>query len=305
MVPELASRLSGSADIFETRGRRPWASVNFVTAHDGFTLHDLVSYNHKHNEANLEDNRDGTDNNYSWNCGEEGPSDSPQVLSIRRRQVRNFLATLLLSQGVPMLVAGDEFGRTQGGNNNAYCQDSPISWIDWPGIDEEGQSLVEFTQALIALRRHHIVFHRDRFFHGKPIAGTQVKDIAWLRPDGEEKRAEDWGTGYARFTSFLLSGEAGHYHLTARGEAQPDDTFLVILNASPEVVPYQIPTVVQGGSWETLIDTAADSQTDFGGVRQYHGGATLSVGAQSLVLLVRRLTEPDASAGDESPLLGR
>lgn len=304
MVPELGSRLSGSADIFETRGRRPWASVNFVTAHDGFTLRDLVSYNHKHNEANLEGNRDGSDNNYSWNCGEEGPSDFPEVLSIRHRQMRNFLATLLLSQGVPMLVAGDEFGRTQGGNNNAYCQDSPISWIDWQGIDGEGRSLLEFTRALIAFRRQHIVFHRDRFFHGRPIAGTQVKDIVWLRPDGEEKSAEDWGTGYARFTSFLLSGEAGQYHLTARGEAQPDDTFLVILNASPDVVPYRTPTVVDGGRWQTLIDTA-DNETGCIEGREYVGDEMLEVAARSLVLLVRRLPEPDAPTADENPLLGR
>jgi glycogen operon protein len=178
----LASRFSGSADIYNRRGRRPWASVNFVAAHDGFTLRDLVSYNTKHNEANKEENRDGSDSNHSWNCGTEGDTDREDVNALRRRQVRNFLATLLLSQGVPMLVAGDEFGRTQRGNNNAYCQDNELSWIDWDGITDEGRALTEYTRRLISLRREHLVFHRSRFFHGKTIPGTDVKDVRWQRP---------------------------------------------------------------------------------------------------------------------------
>jgi isoamylase len=290
MVPELASRLSGSADIFFRRGRRPWASVNFVTAHDGFTLRDLVSYSHKHNEANLEGNRDGADNNYSWNFGAEGPSDSPEIRATRLRQMRNFLATLLLSQGVPMLLAGDEFGRTQGGNNNAYCQDNAIGWLDWQGIDEDGQELLQFTRMLTALRRQHIVFHRDHFFHGQLIAGTDVKDITWLRPDGEEKQAEDWGTSYARFTSFLLSGEAGEYHLTARGEAQPDDTFLVLLNASAEAIPCRIPSIAPAAYWETVVDTASDEAV-YGSGERYRSGEILDLAPRSVLLLSRRLEE--------------
>jgi isoamylase len=295
MVPELASRLSGSADIFDRRGRRPWASVNYVAAHDGFTLRDLVSYSHKHNEANLEGNRDGTDDNYSWNCGAEGPSDDPEIQATRRRQMRNLLTTLLLSQGVPMLVAGDEFGRTQGGNNNAYCQNNAVSWLDWQGIDEHGRGLLQFTRALTALRRRHVVFHRDRFFHGQPIAGTDVKDIMWLRPDGEEKRTEDWDTSYARFTAFLLSGEAGEYHLTARGEAQPDDTFLVLLNASTETVACRIPAVAPAGHWEIVIDTGSDAEVE--GSAGHAAGDTIDVAPRSLVLLLRGLAEAPEARG--------
>jgi isoamylase len=184
-IAEMASRVSGSADIYNHRGRRTWASVNFITAHDGFTLRDLVSYNDKHNEANKEDNRDGADDNYSWNGGAEGATEDAEIRALRLRQMRNLLTTLLLSQGVPMLLAGDEFARTQGGNNNPYCQDSEIGWLDW-NRDAEGEDLLAFTRRLIALRREHIVFHRGRFFHGATIPSTEVKDVTWLRADGEE-----------------------------------------------------------------------------------------------------------------------
>src|SRR5690606_15050494 len=233
VIGELASRITGSSDIFDRHGRRPMESVNFVTAHDGFTLNDLVSYDEKHNEANHEDNKDGTNENYSWNCGGEGPTDDPEILKLRARQRRNFLTTLFLSQGTPMMLAGDEFARTQNGNNNAYCQDSEIGWIDWSRAEsEEGASLRAFTQRLIRMRRDHIVFRRSRFFHGKETPGTTVKDITWILPDGREKQQDDWNVHYAHCLGFVISGDAGKYHLTAGGEPETDDTFFVIMNSS-------------------------------------------------------------------------
>jgi glycogen operon protein len=254
-LAEMASRLSGSADIYNHRGRRPWASINFVTAHDGFTLRDLVSYDHKHNEANKEGNRDGADDNHSWNCGVEGKTDDPEIRALRLRQMRNFLTTLLLSQGVPMLLAGDEFARTQGGNNNPYCQDSEIGWLDWD-LDEEGLDLLAFTRELIRLRREHIVFHRSRFFQGEIIPGTEVKDVTWLRADGEEMSEADWAEGHAKLLCLLLSGEAGLMHLTVRGEQERDDTFLLIMNAAHQEVVQRLPACGAGAFWQALIDTA-------------------------------------------------
>ncbi|MSO71393.1 MAG: glycogen debranching enzyme GlgX [Alphaproteobacteria bacterium] len=256
LVPELATRLTGSSDVFGHQGRRPWASINFVTAHDGFTLADLVSYERKHNEANLEENRDGSDGNHSANFGIEGPSDDPTIRALRTRQRRNFLVTLLLSQGVPMLVAGDEFARSQKGNNNAYCQDNELSWIEWFAIDAEGRELISFVRRLIEIRKQHIVFRRARFFHGQVIPGTTVKDIHWLRPDGQEKTPEDWGVVHARCLWFLLSGEAGQYHLTAHGAPEPDDTFLLILNAGEAAIDFRLPSTNSGGPWEVMFDTA-------------------------------------------------
>ena len=260
-LPALASRISGSADIYNHRGRRPWASINFVTAHDGFTLRDLVSYNQKHNEANKEDNRDGSDNNNSWNCGVEGPTDDPEILALRRRQMRNLLTTLLLSQGVPMLLAGDELGRTQGGNNNAYCQDDEIGWLDW-NLTPEGESLLAFTRRLIRLRSKHIVFRRARFFQGAVIPGTDVKDVTWLRADGLEMTEGDWANSEARMLCLLLSGEAGLMHLTARGEKETDDTFLLIVNAAHEQASQKLPATRDDAGWQTLIDTALDAADD-------------------------------------------
>jgi isoamylase len=262
-LPALASRLSGSADIYSHRGRRPWASVNFVTAHDGFTLRDLVSYDRKHNEANKEDNRDGSDNNNSWNCGAEGETDDVEIRALRRRQMRNFLTTLLLAQGVPMLVAGDEFARTQGGNNNPYCQDSEIGWLDWD-LNDEGEGLLAFTRALVRLRREHIVFHRARFFQGRTIPGTEVKDVTWLRADGEEMTEADWADPEARTLCLLLSGEAGLTHLTQRGEQELDDTFLLIANASHEPARQQLPAGSEGVRWQTLFDTAEEAVEESG-----------------------------------------
>jgi glycogen operon protein len=256
MVGELASRITGSGDLFHHRGRRPWASVNFIAAHDGFTLRDLVSYDGKHNEANGEGNRDGTDDNRSWNCGAEGPSDDPAVRALRLRQSKNLLATLLLSQGVPMLVAGDEFGRTQGGNNNAYCHDDVISWVDWKGIDAEGEELLRFTQRVIQVRRRHAAFHRNRFFVGNPAH----KDICWLRADGQEMTDADWDNGFERTLAFLLSGEAGGYHLTEQGEPVPDDDFFVVLNAHDAAVEHRLPDLPgDDRRFEVLIATADET----------------------------------------------
>jgi glycogen operon protein len=299
-LPELASRISGSSDIFDHRGRRPWASINFVTAHDGFTLRDLVSYNQKHNEANNEGNRDGTDNNNSWNCGTEGDTDDPEVLELRRRQMRNFLATLLLSQGVPMLVAGDEYGRSQGGNNNAYCQDSEISWLDWSRIEEdrEGRHLLDFVKTLIRLRRDHIVFRRSRFFHGNIIPGTNVKDVVWQRPDGSEMGEADWGNGGNRSLRLLLSGEAGQLHLTTRGEPEPDDTFLMVLNASDEPIDHTLPGVTFGNRWEKVIDTA-DKPSDEKEPVVVPAREGFTVEPHSFVLMVCRPSPAEEAVGQE------
>ena len=262
-LPDLATRLSGSADVFNRLGRRTWASVNFVTAHDGFTLRDLVSYNHKHNEANLEDNRDGQDDNLSWNGGVEGSTDDREINRLRQQRQRNFLATLLLSQGVPMLVAGDEFGRSQNGNNNAYCQDNEISWVDWEGIDNAGRSLLGFVRALIRLRREHIVFHRNRFFHSRAIPGTDVQDVLWLRADGREMTEDDWRDGERRALGVRLSGEAGLIHLTERGEQEPDDTFLLLFNGGLQEVAFPLPGLGgQSQGWRLLFDTARDNGGD-------------------------------------------
>ncbi len=287
-LPSLASRISGSADIYNHRGRRPWASINFVTAHDGFTLRDLVSYDHKHNEANKEDNRDGSDNNNSWNCGVEGPTDDPAILALRRRQMRNFLTTLLLSQGVPMLLAGDEFGRTQGGNNNAYCQDDAISWIDW-NLSAEGEALLAFARQLIRLRLDHIVFRRGRFFQGATIPGTDVKDVTWLRADGEEMTEADWANAQAKMLCLLLSGEAGLMHLTARGEKETDDTFLLIVNASHVDAAQKLPMNGPRVHWETLIDTAREDLEETG--ERFAPGKEVGLGARSARLLIQRKDE--------------
>jgi isoamylase len=259
-LPEFASRLTGSSDLYETSARRPVASVNFVTCHDGFTLRDLVSYDRKHNEANGDANRDGSDDNRSWNCGAEGPSDDAAVNEIRARQVRNFLVTLFCSQGVPMLLAGDEMSRTQQGNNNAYCQDNELSWMDWEAAGKQ-QELIEFTCALSGLRRAHPVFRRRRFFsgqapppRGEPDGGLQ--DIAWLTPAGHQMTDSDWHTGYARSLAVFLNGDA----ITEpgpRGETVRDQNFLLLFNAHREPMSFTLPERRFGPAWDLLIDTAA------------------------------------------------
>ena len=251
MLPELASRLTASGDLFNQRGRRPYCSVNFVTAHDGFTLRDLVSYNEKHNEANGEDNRDGNDNNYSWNHGVEGPTEDPDICALRLRQMRNLLATLFFAQGTPMLVAGDEFGRTQHGNNNGYCQDNEISWVDW-NLDEEGQQLLAFTRKLIALRQDYAMLRRGRFLVGTYNEELGVKDVCWLVPDGSEMTEDHWHDPNARCLGMLMDGRAQPTGIRRKGE---DVTLLLIVNAHNDAVNFRLPEVAQGTAWNCLVDT--------------------------------------------------
>jgi len=274
---ELASRITGSSDLYEDDGRAPSASINFVTAHDGFTLRDLVSYNEKHNEANGEGNRDGESHNRSWNMGVEGPTSDPEILELRARQRRNFLATIFLSQGIPMLLGGDELGRTQGGNNNGYCQDSEISWFDWEETDVE---LLAFTQRLIAFRRAHPVFRRRHFFHGEPLSKDELPDIAWIRPDGKEMRPDDWH-GDSKAIGVFLNGQAIGSP-DRRGERVEDDSFLVALNAHHDDVTFMLPKRL-GRRWLRVIDTAdafEEGQTA-------ESGKKTSVTARSLAVFRR------------------
>ncbi|MCA1820520.1 MAG: glycogen debranching enzyme, partial [Pseudonocardia sp.] len=253
-LAEFASRFTGSSDLYEADSRRPIASINFVTAHDGFTLNDLVSYNHKHNEDNGEDNRDGESHNRSWNCGVEGPTEDGKIIALRERQKRNLLTTLLLSQGVPMLAHGDELGRTQHGNNNVYCQDSKISWVDWDDARQHSV-LTEFTAALTRLRAAHPVFRRRRFFQGRPIRGSNIEDIAWLRPDGHQMSEDDWNAGFAKTVGIFLNGR-GIPERDALGERISDDSFLLLINAHHRPITFTMPDVSYGGSWEIVVDTA-------------------------------------------------
>jgi isoamylase len=277
----LAYRLTGSSDLYGRGGRRPYASINFVTAHDGFTLQDLVSYNEKHNESNGEENRDGHDHNLSWNCGAEGPTDDPAVLQLREQQKRNFLATLLLSEGVPMLTGGDELGRGQQGNNNAYCQDNELSWHDW-NLDKGCQALLRFTRQLIRLRRRHPVFRRRGFFYGRRIRGSEVKDLAWFRPDGKEMTEEDWTNPHTRCLGLRLAGDAIP-EVDARGHRIVDDTFLILLNAHHEPLPFLLPAHRRGVRWDVLVDTRSPD----GRVRQraLKGGEAYELEGRSLALL--------------------
>jgi isoamylase len=283
VVGELAYRLTGSSDLYERNGRRPVASINFVTAHDGFTLRDLVSYNHKHNEANLEDNRDGEDHNRSWNCGVEGDTDDPDVLSLRARQQRNFLATLFFSQGVPMLLAGDETNRTQKGNNNAYCQDNEISWMDWD-LRNEDRALLAYVCELIGLRKSHHVFRRRRFFQGQPIKGASVKDILWLTPAAKEMTEEEWENSFAKTLGMLLHGE-GIEELDTRGHRITDDSFLVLMNAHHEAVPFVLPSLASGVRWHAVLDTAHEGGLKAQG--RFQAGDSYPLEGRSVVVLTQ------------------
>ena len=282
---EFASRISGSSDLYQDTGRRPYASINFVTAHDGFTLDDLVSYEQKHNEANGEDGRDGADDNRSWNCGVEGPTDDPEVLDLRRRQRRNFLATLLLSQGVPMVLHGDELGRSQGGNNNVYCQDNETSWVDWD-LDEHEHALLGFTSALAAFRTAHPVFRRRRFFQGKPVRrADELRDIAWFTPAGKEMTDENWDDDFGRAIAVFLNGRAIDER-DERGERVVDDSFLLAFNAHHEDITFTVPDGEYASTWALVVDTATGSVHEPGD-ELVAGGATLDVTARSLVVLQR------------------
>lgn len=251
-LPDLAARITGSGDFFDKRGRKPWASVNFITAHDGFTLADLVSYNDKHNEANGEENRDGHSHNLSNNYGVEGPTDDPEIRDTRQRQMRNMLATLLFSQGTPMILAGDEFARSQGGNNNAYAQDNEISWIDWDGIDDDGVALIEFTRRLIEVRQAHPLLRRGRFLTGAYNEDLEVKDVTWLTPDATEMTPDNWTDGNSRCLGILLDGRAQPTGIRKRGT---DTSLLLIVNAYHDVVNFTLPEVVGGTGWIRLVDT--------------------------------------------------
>lgn len=279
-VADLAYRLTGSSDLYQDDGRRPYASVNFVTSHDGFTLADLVSYNAKHNEANGEGNRDGSDDNLSWNCGAEGPTDDPAILALRERQQRNFLATLFLSQGVPMLCGGDEIGRTQRGNNNAYCQDNEISWFNW-NLDARARRLLEFTRRLIRFRREHPEFRRRKFFQGRPLCAANMKDLIWLRPDGGEMTLAEWQESTLRSFGFRLCGEAMD-EVDERGEAITDDTLLLLLNAQHDPVGFVLTDAHPDRRWELLVDTAALEEP--AEALQFPIGASVSLAGRSLQL---------------------
>jgi len=282
-VAEFASRITGSSDLYQNDGRRPFASINFITAHDGFTLADLVAYNDKHNEANLEGNRDGTDDNRSWNCGVEGPTDDPKIIALRQRQQRNFLATLLLSQGVPMLVGGDEMGRTQRGNNNGYCQDSEISWFDWD-LDPDRVKLLEFTRRLIALRRAHPVFHRREFFGGTDGAGSGLPDIRWFRADGREMSRRDWRRSDLRHLGVFLNGEEIRSP-GPTGEPIVDDSFVMLVNAGHEQQLFRLPARRFGNRWRQAISTVEPEAPE--GWRSWPARSVVPLGPRSLVLLRR------------------
>jgi isoamylase len=256
-IGEVAYRLTGSPDLYQHDGKRPYASINFVTSHDGFTLTDLVSYNEKHNEANGEKNHDGDNNNLSWNHGVEGPTEDPKINALRERQRRNFLTTLLISQGVPMLLGGDEFGRTQNGNNNAYCQDNELSWFHWEKWDENQKALFEFTRRLIQLRHQHPVFRRPKFFQGRRIRGSQIKDVMWFNPGGNEMSEKDWSLPLARCLGMMLSGDTIDV-LAFQGEPIRDDTFLFLMNAHYETISFLLPGE-ENIEWQLLLDTANES----------------------------------------------
>jgi glycogen operon protein len=278
VAPELASRITGSGDKFDRRGRRPWASVNLITAHDGFTLHDLVSYNEKHNEANGEDNNDGHADNKSWNCGAEGPTDDEAIVKLRERQKRNLLATLLFSQGTPMIVAGDEFGRTQRGNNNAYCQDNEISWVDWDGIDDNGRALTEFVVKLTTLRHTLPVLRRNRFLTGKFDERQQLCEVRWMSPAGAELTDEQWNDPLMRCFGVLLDGRA-----QTSGIRRPasDATLLIVLNAHHDVVDFKLPDIPGSDQWSCLIDTNVPVRDE---LPDFESGDIYQVTGRSLLL---------------------
>ena len=281
-MAELGYRLTGSSDLYQEDGRNPYASINFVVAHDGFTLNDLVSYNQKHNEANGEGNRDGSDNNLSCNYGVEGPSEVAEIIAVRERQKRNFLATTLFSQGVPMICGGDEIGRTQRGNNNAYCQDSEISWYDW-NLSDAHKDLLEFTRRLIHIRKRHPSLRRRQFFRGRRIRGADVKDITWLRNDGHDMTDSEWDAAWVRSIGMRLDGRT-LAELGEDGELIVDDDLLLILNAHGETVPFTIPVWDAETAWEVEFDTAQQSN----GPRRVGPGEAIAVAGRSVVLLVRR-----------------
>jgi isoamylase len=291
-VSEFATRLCGSADLYEWSGRRPSASINFVTCHDGFTLHDLVSYDHKHNQANGEDNRDGADDNRSWNCGVEGPTDDPAIRELRQRQMRNFLATLVLSQGVPMLLAGDEIGHTQKGNNNTYCQDNELTWLSWD-LSEDQKKQLNFTRGVIALRKLNPVFQRQKFFQGRSLRQEGLRDVLWHTPGGKEMDEAAWRAGFVHCLGLWLDGEILG-EVDDHGEPIRGDTVLMLLNAHWEPIPFAIPATPQGAYWEPLLDTAQPPDQ----MKAMKQGQKYPLKGRSLAVL--RLVLPDRKEAREA-----
>jgi glycogen operon protein len=273
----LAARLAGSPDIFGQRGRPPQATINYVTAHDGFTLTDLVSYEKKHNLENGENNRDGHNDNRSWNCGEEGPAGDPAIRELRNRLKRNFLATLLLSQGIPMILSGDELGRTQQGNNNAYCQDNDLSWLQWESADE---ALIAYTRRLIDLRRRHPAFRRRKWLRTESGGAAEKPDVRWYRPDGAPMAGGDWSNGYAKSIQGFLSGEIGYRDL--QGEPVADDDFLLLFNAHGDEVTFRLPPDL-GEGWQVVLDTRNGEVPP----APYHAGGMVQVVGHGMVVLQR------------------
>jgi isoamylase len=282
-IAELGFRLTGSSDLYETDGRRPHASINFVTAHDGFTLNDLVTYNEKHNWPNGEENRDGESHNLSYNFGVEGPTDDPRIIREREKQKRNFIVTLLLSQGVPMICGGDEMGRTQNGNNNAYAQDNEISWLNWE-LDDRARELLEFTRRVAAIRRRHPVFHRRHFFQGRRIRGSELEDITWLRPDGEEMTEEQWNSGFTRCFGMRLGGDA-MLEWDEQGERVVDSTFLLLFNADASEIPFTLPLSKPGVAWESVLTTSDPAVQQ--GAHVWPGGTEMPLEGRSVTVLRR------------------
>src|SRR3569833_3220158 len=282
MLGEFANRITGSADLYADY-RRPTASINFITAHDGFTLPDLVSYNERHNEANGEDNNDGESHNRSSNYGTEGPTDDPMINELRKRQKRNFLATLFLSLGVPMLLAGDEIGRTQQGNNNSYCQDNEISWVDWENADKE---LFEFTSKLIHLRRNHAAFSRKSWFRGEPVKRNGIEDIAWFQPDGSQMSSEHWDQHFAKSIAVFLNGQ-GLHAVNSEGEKVDDDNFYILFNASEHAVEYKLPDEHYAKDWRIIFDTARYTQEE--GKNLYKAKVKIKIDGRSVILLQHQL----------------
>jgi glycogen operon protein len=292
---ELATRLAGSSDLYEDDGRKPYASINFVTAHDGFTLQDLVSYNEKHNEANGEGNRDGANDNESWNCGAEGPSDDPNVIALRERQKRNFFATLLFSEGVPMIFAGDELSHTKRGNNNTYCQDNELTWLNWDvNSDERKKKFLEFCRTCCRIWAEQPALQRRKFFNGRPIRGSDVKDISFFGPCGREMSDEAWNAGFVKCLGVRLAGDLID-DVDERGQPIEGDTLLLLINAHWEEIAFTLPATSHGHVWEALVDTR-DSEMP---VRICRGGEQFPLFGRSLALL--RTVPPDFAGRGVSP----
>jgi len=294
-IGEMSYRLTGSPDLYQHDGRRPYASINFATSHDGFTLNDLVSYNEKHNELNGDGNNDGDNSNLSWNCGAEGPTDDPQINAVRERQRRNFLTTLFLSQGVPMLLGGDEWGRTQKGNNNAYCQDNEISWFDWRH-DEKQKQFLEFTRKLIWFREAHPVFRRPKFFQGRRIRGSEIRDVMWFNPGGSEMSDEEWASPFVRCVGMLLSGDTVDV-VNFEGEPIRDDTFLLLMNAHYEAIPFVLPGQ-ENLEWELILDTM-DPNGFLAEPRKFASGEDVDIAGRACCLL-QLVRGAQAQAREES-----